>query len=420
VSEKDFQIGPQFDQTDEFDLKDMANRRIEPENGYDFYAANGLRFDDKPQPNPTPSRQGTKPQDGQNNKKKVKRYKKGFIRTVNTLLSVVLAICLLATSACAALLYMDFSDSGSASADLDSIVKSESEDVAYFLVAGMDEGETLTDIMMVVCFDMKAGKANILQIPRDTFIGADVPTHKMNAVYGNAPREEGQTNINVMLRRINDYFGLPIDHYMTVSLSAFRDIVDAVGGVDVYIPDTIYGAFNEDRDRYTFQAGMNHLNGAQAEAFVRHRKSYAMGDLGRVKAQRNFYAAFIQKCLEMSYSQMTSVATSVYDDIATDMKLVDILAYAKAAQKLEKNSISFHSVPGQSGTYRVNGGQALSYYSVHKADYVELVNTNFMPYSAGVVAENLMLEELHTTYYESYIEDQSGLDGYLSAQTEEE
>jgi hypothetical protein len=51
---------------------------------------------------------------------------------------------------------------------------------------------------------------------------------------------------------------------------------------------------------------------------------------------------------------------------------------------------------------------------------VELVNTNFMPYSEGVIAENLMLEELHTTYYESYIEDQSGLDGYLSAQTEEE
>jgi LCP family protein required for cell wall assembly len=242
----------------------------------------------------------------------------------------------------------------------------------------------------------------------------------MNAVYGNAPREEGQTNINVMLRRINDYFGLPVDHYITVSLSAFRDIVDAMGGVDVYIPDNIYGAFNEDRDRFTFYEGMNHLDGAQAEAFVRHRKSYAMGDLGRVNAQRNFYAAFIQKCLEMSYSQMTSVATSVYDDIATDMKLVDILAYARAAQKLKKEQINFHMVPGQSGTYRVNGGQALSYYSIHKDDYVEIVNTHFMPYSDGIVADSLLIDELHTTYYDTVIKDQTGLDGYLSAETEEE
>ncbi len=345
--------------------------------------------------------------------KQVKRYKKGFVAALNVLLSVVLAICLLGTGTCAALLYMDFSDSGNVTADLEQITKSESEDVTYILVAGMDEGDSLTDIMMVVCFDIKAGKANILQIPRDTFIGADVPSGKMNAVYGLAPREEGQTNINVMLRRINDYFGLPIDHYITVDLSAFRGIVDACGGIDVYVPSTIYNAFNEKREKFTFYKGMNHMNGAQAEAFVRHRKSYAMGDLGRVQAQRNFYAAFIKKCLEMSYSQMAAAATSVYDQVSTDMKLVDMLAYAKAAQKLSVDQISFYAVPGQSGTYSVNGRQALSYYSIHKQDYVNLINLHFMPYSDPISTESLMIKELHSTYYENIIEDSSGLDEYL-------
>ena len=346
--------------------------------------------------------------------KKEKRYPKGIVIAINTLLSVILVISVLGTTACAALLYMDFSDSGDAVADMSEISKSQSNDVEYFLVAGTDEGENLTDIMMVVCFDLKANKANILQIPRDTFIGVDVPTSKMNAVYGQAPREEGQTNINVMLRRINDYFGLPIDHYITVTLSAFRDIVDAVSGVDVYVPDTIYNAFNEDRQYFTFEKGMNHFNGEKAEAFVRHRRSYAMGDLGRVRAQRNFYAAFIKKCLNMSYTQMATAATSIYDQVSTDMKLVDILAFAKTAQNLKVENIKFHAVPGQSGSYSVNGRKPLSYYSIHKQEYADLINQYFMPYSDPITPESLMIDELHTTYQQSYIEDEENMTGYLS------
>lgn len=343
-----------------------------------------------------------------------KKYSRGLIAVVNTLLSVILVVSLLGTTACAALLYMDFSDSGDAVADMSEISKSDSNDVEYFLVAGTDESENLTDIMMVVCFDLKNNSANILQIPRDTFIGVDVPTSKMNAVYSQAPREEGQTNINVMLRRINDYFGLPIDHYITVTLSAFRDIVDAVGGVDVYVPDTIYNAFNEDRQYFTFEKGMNHFDGEMAEAFVRHRKSYAMGDLGRVKAQRNFYAAFIKKCLNMSYAQMATAATSIYDQVSTDMKLVDILAFAQTAQKLKVENIKFHAVPGQSGSYSVNGRQPLSYYSIHKQEYVDLVNRYFMPYSDPITADSLLIDELHQTYQQSYIEDEENMTGYLS------
>ena len=159
---------------------------------------------------------------------------------------------------------------------------------------------------------------------------------------------------------------------------------------------------------------MNHFNGEMAEACVRHRRSYVMGDLGRVKAQRNFYAAFIKKCLNMSYAQMATAATSIYDQVSTDMKLVDILAFAQTAQNLKVENIKFHAVPGQSGTYSVNGRQALSYYSIHKQEYVDLINQYFMPYSAPITVESLMIDELHTTYQQSYIEDEENMTGYLS------
>ena len=347
---------------------------------------------------------------------KIKRpkYNKGIVICINILLCVLLIVSAGGSAFCSIILYKDFSDSGNVVADMQDVVTSQSEDVQYFLVAGTDESERLTDIMMVVCFDIKANKANILQIPRDTFIGTDVTTHKMNAVYGSASRKEGQTNINVLLRRINDYFGLPIDHYITVTLKAFRDIVDTVGGVDVYVPDTIYNAFNSARERYTFEKGMNHFDGAKAEAFVRHRKSYAMGDLGRVKAQRSFYAAFIEKCLSMSAGEAASVATKIYDQVSTDMKLVDVLAFVKLAQGISMNNIRFHAVPGQTGMYSINDGQALSYFSIHKEEYAKLVNTYFMPYSDGISADQLLIQELHSNYEETYIVDKEDITGYLN------
>ena len=345
--------------------------------------------------------------------KKGNLYSLGLVVCINILLSVVLITSVLGATICGVVLNKDFSDSGDVVADMKNVVRSESEDVQYFLVAGTDESDRLTDIMMVVCFDLKANTANILQIPRDTFIGIDVPTKKMNAVYGQAPREQGQTNINVLLRRINDYFGLPIDHYITVTLSAFRDIVDAVGGVDVYVNDTIYNAFNSKREYFTFEKGMNHFDGSKAEAYVRHRKSYVMGDLGRVRAQRNFYAAFIEKCLNMSYSQMASVATSIYDQISTDMKLVDILAFAELAQAIPMEKIKFHAVPGQTGMFSVNGGQVLSYFSIHKTEYVELINKTFMPYSKGIAVDQIKIQELHTQYEGTYIEDKDSIKDYL-------
>ncbi len=334
---------------------------------------------------------------------------------MNILLSVVLVFSIIGTLGCTALISWDFSDSGDATADMSNVLSSANEDAHYFLVAGTDESESLTDIMMVVCFDTKKNTAEILQIPRDTFIGLDVTTCKMNAVYSNAPREEGQTSINTLLRRINDYYGLPIDHYITVTLSAFRDIVDSVGGVDVYVPSTITNAFNSNDNRYTFYEGMNHMDGEMAEAFVRHRKSYAMGDIGRVEAQRSFYSAFIKKCLNMTYSQITSAATKIYDQVTTDMKLVDILGYAELALKLDTENINFHAVPGQfwNGS-PAPGYQSLSYFSIHKEEYVELINTYFMPYSEGIKVEDLLIEELHTSYSSSVTDYDGSVDEYLS------
>ena len=297
----------------------------------------------------------------------------------NIALSVVLVISSLALGGMTLLNSRFFDHGESEIPGLEDIKKGDNENVTYFLVAGLDLSENLTDIIMVVCFDHLRGTANILQIPRDTFVGSDVPTGKINAVYGHA--RKGEVKINALIRKINSAFGLPVDHYVTIDIPGFRELVDALGGVEVNMPKKLTVEDSVHKKNIVIGPGKVTLNGIQAEGFVRHRKSYVKGDMGRVEAQRLFYAGFIKKLMGMSLSQMTKVAAACYDNIGTDMTNGQILSYAQLAQKMDLEDIRIEAMPGHSD-YAIPEGlhQRLSYYSMHKQQYVDLINRYFLPY----------------------------------------
>ena len=102
--------------------------------------------------------------------------------------------------------------------------------VVNFLVTGIDYAEgtgraKLTDVIMVVSYNLEAQSINILQIPRDTYIGSEYPTGKINAVYGNK-NAGGMENL---ARVIYDRLRLPIDHYVTINMDGFVSVIDAIG-----------------------------------------------------------------------------------------------------------------------------------------------------------------------------------------------
>ncbi len=266
-------------------------------------------------------------------------------------------------------------------------------DVSYFLVIGHDYSDNLTDIMMVLCFDHGQNKASILQIPRDTFIGSDVATGKVNAVYGSAG--EGGDKIGTLMARINTHFGLPIDHYVSINIEGFRYLVDAVGGVTVDLPQKLNVDDSVNKENLMIGPGIVKLDGALAEGFIRHRKSYTEGDVGRMKAQRLFFAAFAEKMLNMSGTQMIRVATTCFDQVKTDLTVGEMLSYVNEAEELELENISIFSVPGQ-GFDTVPPGlyERLSYYSVYKNYYIDMINENFLPYGPKITAKDIELESL--------------------------
>ena len=317
---------------------------------------------------------------------------------LNSVFSVVLALSVLAIVAMTGFGQLAYGfDSNFKSGDDDDyndLSFSTHEDVTYFLVVGLDYSEALTDVIMVVCFDHGKNEVNCLQIPRDTFAGSDVV--KINAVYGHTGR--GIKGINALRRRITSMFGLPIDHFVAINLEAFREIVDAVGGVTITLdkamkveastnPDNKWGT-----ERFTIGPGTVKLNGKQAEGFVRNRSYQAMGDPGRVNSQRKFYAAFMKEVLGMSTGEALTIAKNCYNDVNTDMTINQILGYIKAAQKLDLEKINMMAVPGQGGCYY--GSQDC--YSVLIKQYVELANKYLLPYDDPITADQLKITDIST------------------------
>lgn len=262
-----------------------------------------------------------------------------------------------------------------------------------FLIAGIDyvEGSNrgkLTDMIMVANFDIKGKLINILRIPRDTYIGQDyTESGKINEVYG---RKEGG-GIQGLANVINKNFALTIDHYATIDMDGFKSIVDAMGGVEVDVPQsfTLEGV--------TIEKGLQTLSGFTAEKFVRERKAYKTGDLMRIEMQNLFLKAMVEKMFTLGMKDVTKLATKVITYVTSDMTLGEMLGYYKKVTEVDRNSgINFYTVPILSA---MNNGHSV--LSIKRYETGDLLNSYFRPYSPKVDAEDLALIELEVTSRET-------------------
>ena len=316
------------------------------------------------------------------NKAKNKKSRRNLILS-NVLLSILLVIstiCFSATSLLESQFLKSKTIDEKEEKKYEDIIVSPNANVSYILVCGVDLSENLTDIIMVVCYDLANNEASILQIPRDTYVG-DVPSGKINAVYGN-PRE-GESKIKALIRCINSKFGIPIDHYVTVTVSGTEKVIDAIGGLDITL-DRDFKLVDDSRKpeevKY-FEKGKVHLDGQWATALIRNRKNTDGGsDLGRLKNQRSIYAALLKQLTKISFSEATEIVTKCMNEVSTDLPLGLALGYAEKVNQLKLDKVQIMSLPGQSST--ISG---LSCWVCHKQETVDMLNKHFRPYETEVL-----------------------------------
>ncbi len=239
------------------------------------------------------------------------------------------------------------------------------------LVLATDKGRLLTDTVMVANVNTHTKSLNLMSIPRDTRITLDSGSNvKLNSVY---QREDEDKRPNLVKKKIEELIGLKLDYYVVIHPEGFRNVIDALGGVDFYVPQNMHYE-DPSQDLYIhLNEGMQHMDGNMAEQYVRYRSGYANADLGRIHAQQEFLKAlYEQKLNAKTIAKLPTIYSQVKDDFKTNIGLSDISRLAKTLYNFNDATLNAYQLPS---TPQYIGGA--SYMVPDENAIKELVDTVF-------------------------------------------
>lgn len=316
---------------------------------------------------------------------------------------IVIALILLLIGAYAAAKVWVMMDKWDSKAENSDFVVSTSdqekvEEIINVAIFGTDEDGFRADVNMVASFNTKTKDLHFISVPRDTRVTMtddmiqylednDAYVPNRNGVYGQCKLTEvhayaGNDNrCTFSVTMLEDLLDIKIDYYVKVDLSAFREIVDAVGGVDFNVEDRLYYV-DPYQDLYIdLYPGMQHLDGEKAEQLVRFREGYAQKDLKRIEVQQQFIQALIEKVCssETLMNNLDDLVKVALDCTESNISVSEALKYVKYVKDLDPAKITSDTVPGEGGSYYdidEEGLKELIDWRIHGIEPVEDVQMN--------------------------------------------
>ncbi|MDN3425666.1 LytR family transcriptional regulator [Microbacterium sp. APC 3898] len=188
------------------------------------------------------------------------------------------------------------------------------QDPFSVLLLGVDEREDdrgRSDTVVVMTINPAEKSTKMVSIPRDTYteIVGRGTTDKINHAYAFG-------GIEMSLDTVENLLDIPIDYVMQVNMEGFKDIVDAVGGVEVN--NTM--AFDD------YPAGTIQLNGDEALGYVRMRKQDPEGDFGRQNRQKQVIQAIMKEGASVnSLLNYKDIFTALGDNVRTNMTFDEMM-----------------------------------------------------------------------------------------------
>ena len=237
------------------------------------------------------------------------------------------------------------------------------------LAAGRDRASGLYDSLMLIGFDRDRGSICVLQIPRDTY--AEFTSGSYKKINGAVASLGGMDGLVSFLE---ESLGIDIDGYLSFDLEAVSEVVDAIGGVEVDVPEDMY---YEDRDQglsISLESGIRNLNGKEAEMLIRYRSGYARGDIERLDTQKLFLKALINKVKDTSSLSLLLELLPTLDSIGTNIPLSKIATVAYEAERVATENIVFRTLPGDSAVATSSGAW---YYVLRKGETEKILEKYF-------------------------------------------
>jgi LCP family protein required for cell wall assembly len=195
----------------------------------------------------------------------------------------------------------------------------------------MPGGGLLADTIMVASIKPQENKVALISIPRDLYVqDPGTSNHsKINAVHALYEGKGEGKGMETMKQIVTEVTGLQIHYVVRLDFKGFMDLVETIGGVDVYLekpfsePSQFEG---EDALNFSLPAGKNHLNGQKALFFVRAR--YASSDFERAKRQQQVLIALKDKLLSLGtlsdFGKANNIMNILGNDVRTDMDISEM------------------------------------------------------------------------------------------------
>lgn len=201
------------------------------------------------------------------------------------------------------------------------------------LLLGIDTGDDgrveqgRSDTTIVATVNPRDKQTTLVSLARDTYV--DIPGQgkqdKLNHAYAFG-------GASLAMDTVENYLNIPINHYVSINMAGLKELVNAVGGIEVNNNLTF------SQDGYDFTIGKISLDGEQALSYSRMRYEDPNGDYGRQERQRKVIEGIVQKVLSLnSVSNYQEILTAVSDNMKTDLSFDD----------MKKNALDYRSAFGK-------------------------------------------------------------------------
>lgn len=209
-----------------------------------------------------------------------------------------------------------------------------------------EPGVARSDTLMLLHIDSDHRAAQLVSIPRDSWV--KIPGHGSSKI--NAAFSWGGPSLAA--RTVEQNFDIRIDHMMIVDFDGFKDVTKAIGGVNVFVPETVTDPRSGTTD---WERGFHHLQGDRALHYVRTRYSLPGGDFDRINRQQNFLRTVLDKLTSRGVLfnpvRVSRLAGTLGDLVMVDETLSngELRELALDSRHLRSGAIRFVTAPN-SGT----------------------------------------------------------------------
>jgi LCP family protein required for cell wall assembly len=205
--------------------------------------------------------------------------------------------------------------------------------------------EGRSDTMLLVRFHPDNKSISVLSIPRDTEV--DIPDIGLTKINEANVKGGAKLAAKVVSKTLKN---IPIDRYVRVSTGAFRELVDLLGGVDVFVARPMSYMDKTQKFQIDLQQGWQTLNGEKAEEFSRFRDEQT-GDLGRIQRQQVLIKAIRDRLINPNIITRIPLMIHVMQKyVDTNFNFDEILTLTNLGLSVEREQVKMVMLPGEQGS----------------------------------------------------------------------